>query len=426
MDKNQSGCGHAGYNSATGMGGAYCCLPLPASNVKIASVYPTRFATEGGQLSKPAVVIYNSPKGMSGDVSCRVLSVSGSYTLDWSSARLSSSSPQKSEAEPGDWRLYPVATQINGSAVACAMPSVLVEGPGLLQISLDSNKTWSAGAPVMFYQAILATVSKRPYFTETEGSLILQSDSALKGALLDVSVLLTSSNKTWEFTSIAGGSTNAQLLQLPFIGIPQTLNNDLVVTVTVKCGGTDSPWELPPPGCTTSDNDSATVKVVIYTRLIRAAPPPSWSKTEPVQVDREHVGRLLVSGKPWTGIGYYIKMNPPACAVGAACDVGIMFSNMTTHLRLLAQQGVNMAMIYGLQLYNASARGWLLDQAAAVQVKILLDFPAPPGYKSKTATCGQWQNDTVYRSLVTNTIAAAINHSATLGFFVPTLRNKSL
>ena len=91
---------------------------------------------------------------------------------------------------------------------------------------------------------------------------------------------------------------------------------------------------------------------------------------------------------------------------------------MSAHLKLLGGQGVTMVMIYGLQKYNATAQVWLLDQATAAGVKLLLDFPAPPGYKSATEPCGEWQNNTEYRERVAAVTAAALHHPATLGYFI--------
>jgi hypothetical protein len=147
--------------------------------------------------------------------------------------------------------------------------------------------------PITFYSAVSATVARRPYIYESEGALILQSDASLNGVVLDVAVLLTSQHKTWHFPGILGGTLSAQLLPLPFKGLPLSLNNDLVITVTV----------LPA--------NATSFALTIYSRLIRAAPPPPTSSTVPVQVDREHVGSLRVGGTPWNGVGFYIQLNTP-------------------------------------------------------------------------------------------------------------------
>ena len=421
IDHFQTGCGHKGFNPAssslppsTAIGGAYCCLPLPSNSTHIQHISSTRFATAGGAKSKPAVVMFNSPAASAdGAVSCRVSSVNGGYNLDWSSARRAK--PFKnSTSTPGDFHMFPTAVRINATAVACSMPTVLVAGPGELAISVDGNRTWSVGAPIMFFDAVSAAIARRPYFAEAAGHLILQSDPTLHGATLDVTVLLTYSNKTWSFPRLPGGA-KAKLLALPFAGLPHALNNDLVVTVAVR-GGTDLPWKSVEAG-------AIATTIVMYTRLIRAAPPLPSSAAVPVQIDREHVGSLLVGGKRFTGIGWYVSLNGPTCVSGATprntCDEGIPnITSMASHLATLSKQGVNMVMIYGLLLYNASSQKWLLDQAVNSGVKLLLEFPEPPGYKSATQACGEWQNDTEYQKRIESTVAVAINHAATLGYFI--------
>jgi hypothetical protein len=329
------------------MAGAYCCLPVPSNSTHVKCVSPTRFATAAGSTSKPAIVVFSAP-GASPDavVTCRVSSVNpGGYNLDWSSARRA----KKNEAgtgTPGEFKLYPRAVRLNATAVACTMPPLSVEGPGALSISVDGNKTFSPPVPVMFYEAVSTNIARRPYFSETEGALLLQNDPALDGATLDVMVLLTAANKTWSFEGIPAAGANASLLPLSFAGLPQTLNNDLVVTVTVHSAGGNKdslPW-VPP-----AETGAVATTITLYTRLIRAAPPPVSSGAIPVQIDREHVGRLLVGGQPFTGVGWYVSLNGPNCVSGAtphnACDEGIAnLQNMSAHLNLLGSQGVTMLM----------------------------------------------------------------------------------
>ena len=276
----------------------------------------------------------------------------------------------------------------------------------MLSISLDNNKTWSTGLPIVFYSAVRATVARRPYILETEGALVLQSDAVLKGAILDVAVLLTSQRKTWRFSDLAGGATTAALLPLPFAGLPLTLNNDLLITVTVS-------WARAGQG-----NSGEPYTLTIYSRLIRAAPPPASSRAVPVQVDHEHVGALRVGGRIWNGVGWYVKLNPPDSPPGTS---GIpTLANMSMQLAMLGQQGVNLAMIYNLGAYSPAKQQWMLDQAHAASVKLLLEFPAPPGYKSKDPkqTCGEWLHDSAYKARVLSTIAIAVDHPALLGYFL--------
>ena len=116
----------------------------------------------------------------------------------------------------------------------------------------------------MFYEAVSVNVARRPYFNESEGALLLQTDPALDGTTMDVMVLLTAANKTWRFHRVPAVGTNASLLPLPFApGVPQALNNDLLVSVTVHSGDNSNnslPWV-------------STTTLTLYTRLIRAPPP---------------------------------------------------------------------------------------------------------------------------------------------------------
>jgi hypothetical protein len=307
------------------------------------------------------------------------------------------------------------------------MPPVLVGGPGQLSISLDGNTSWSAGVPIMFFDAVSATVARRPYFAEEGGYMILQSDPALDGATLDVSILLTPFNKSWWFRGLPGGA-KARLLPLSFAGLPQRINNDLVVTVTVRgVGNWRGPWRsvgnpyINWPFVSRKVAGAIITTIKMYTRLIRAGPPPSSSGAVPVQIDHEHTGSLLVGGKRFVGIGWYVNLNLPTCVSGAnprnVCDEGIPnMESMAEHVVTLGKQGVNLLFIYHLSSYNASAQKWLLDQASNAGIKLLLGLPtAPPGgYEA----CGEWQNDTGYKSRIARSIAVAQDHPATLVFFL--------
>jgi hypothetical protein len=271
---------------------------------QVQRVSRARFATAGGPTSKPAVVVFTTaPPSKYADAaattaatappSCRVTSASspgdypsGGYNLDWSSARRAG---QNSSTVPGDFQLFPTARRLNATAVACLMPAISVAGPAKLAISLDGNKTWSAGQPIVFFDAISAAVARRPYIAEREGHVILQSDAALDGTTLDVTVLFTPSNRTWSFANLRGGAGVVRLLPLSLEGLPLTLNNDLVVTVAVR-GGTDAlPWVL------SANPRAVAATITLYSRLIRTVPPSSLSGAIPVQIDREHVGSLLLA-----------------------------------------------------------------------------------------------------------------------------------
>lgn len=62
----------------------------------------------------------------------------------------------------------------------------------------------------------------------------------------------------------------------------------------------------------------------------------------------------------------------------------------------------------------------MLDQASVAGMKLLLEFPAPPGYKSKDPhqTCGEWAHNEAYKAHVTSAISITVDHPALLGWFL--------
>ena len=70
-----------------------------------------------------------------------------------------------------------------------------------------------------------------------------------------------------------------------------------------------------------------------------------------MQVDRQHMGGVLVGGKSWNGVGFYIDLNPPHNPASGYIPT---LANMSRQLQMLGRQGVKMAMIYNLGGYSAA------------------------------------------------------------------------
>ena len=122
---------------------------------------------------------------------CRVGPAAGGYSLAWPAA-------DDVEPSPDKWQLVVPAEVLNQSSVRCTPPPTAVPGPGLLSVTVNGGANWTAGAPIMYYELVHASLDRRPYIREDKARLMLGSDRVLSGAVLRVSVSLPAANASWQ------------------------------------------------------------------------------------------------------------------------------------------------------------------------------------------------------------------------------------
>jgi hypothetical protein len=99
---------------------------------------------------------------------------------------------------------FSTSTVHNETCLFCGVPEVLSEGPGLLSISTD-NKSFTQAGNITYFPLFDPAVGRRPYITETEGPVLLGTDSALLLPGLELLVPATLS---------LDGNVNAKLLRV--------------------------------------------------------------------------------------------------------------------------------------------------------------------------------------------------------------------
>ena len=89
--------------------------------------------------------------------------------------------------------------------------------------------------------------------------------------------------ETWTAQQHAALHREQTVLSFPLDGLPDTINQDVKVTITLPRGQ----------------------RITKLKRLMRAPPLPSTSSALPVQVDHSTRG-LRVDGRPYLGVGWYL------------------------------------------------------------------------------------------------------------------------
>ena len=334
--------------------------PRMNASPTISGVYPSRIGVEGGT----EVTVIGTQFAHSARARCRL------GPADWgpqcgfvvegregspSNPRYGFQWPTTSFEKPSATNYTSVATVINSTALRCAVPSVPLAGAATLSVTMDDGATFSTpsrGSCVLMVPTISAAPSRRPFFGEMSGAIVLSSDRTLAGMQnLSVSAELETPAVTLlDHVAIAGGVST----RLPFdlTPLPKRVSTRLRVTL-----------HLP-------DGD------VWVSRFFERVPPTTLHNGS-TSVDYEH-SAVLVNGQRWILTGMYMGQpqlvgGPPAWS-GSAGAAGLM------SIEQLAKSGLNTVMVYGLGWNISSAGdGWtpehrtlFMDNMAAIGVKVLL------------------------------------------------------
>ena len=275
---------------------------LKTDDASVASVVPARIPTVGGQAVTVTLAL---PAPTAVAAWCRVGPAAGGYSLAWPAA-------DDVEPSPDKWQLVVPAEVLNQSSVRCTPPPTAVPGPGLLSVTVNGGANWTAGAPIMYYELVHASLDRRPYIREDKARLMLGSDRVLSGAVLRVSVSLPAANASWQFTDVPGGSD--VMLPLPLDALPPAIHNDMQVVVALPDGR----------------------NVTLWTRMLRTPPPAAGSGATAVQVDMASGGGLLLNGQKWNAAGWYMAMSTPRSQAIPS------LANLSAHMQTMARSGVNL------------------------------------------------------------------------------------
>ena len=362
-------------------------IPRVSAQLKTddASVVPARIPTVGGQAVTVTLAL---PAPIAVAAWCKVEPAAGGYSLAWPAA-------DDVEPSPDKWQLVVPAEVLNQSSVRCTPPPTAVPGPGLLSVTVNGGANWTAGAPIMYYELVHASLDRRPYIREDKARLMLGSDRELSGAVLRVSVSLPAANASWQFADVPGGSD--VMLPLPLDGLPSAIHNDMRVVVALPDGR----------------------NVTLWTRMLRTPPPAAGSAATAVQVDMASGGGLLLNGQKWNAAGWYMAMSTPRSQAIPS------LANLSAHMQTMAHSGVNLMYVYGLAAHNLSSQRWLFDRAEAAGVKLLLELAGfqavPPAADAEASDpCGLWRDTPAYsfRAELERVVTHARSHPAILGYFL--------
>ena len=115
---------------------------------------------------------------------------------------------------------------------------------------------------------------------------------------------------------------------------------------------------------------------------------------------------LLVGGKPWSGVGWYLQFQQACCgkpAYGRSEDPRLWghLSNLTHVVRAeMVPRGINLAMVYGIQTHPLQEQIDFLDSIAGDGFKIM--YPLDVRNSTELET----------------TVAQFKEHSALLGWYI--------
>ena len=244
------------------------------------------------------------------------------------------------------------ATCLNVSITA-AGSTPLHEGAGLLVASSNNGTNWtSPGEPAQLFELVSVAFGRRPYLNEPHAELLVRTDLAMTGSLapgLNVQIALAfpfaaAGHQTRTFTTATEPlllRTAEMRLPFSFAGLPPTVNQDVVITITVN----------------------GTWNITKYRRFMRA-PPPASSSVLAVQVDHT-TKSLLVDGRVWSGQGWYIAHEDmPMNGFVTAIDMLVRD----------AQRSLNTGVLYGMYSWSAKEQLDMLDQLASVGYRGLYDL----------------------------------------------------
>ena len=241
------------------------------------------------------------------------------------------------------------ARRINGTHLACTPPAVPLEGVAVLSIAPD-NATWT-GVPncLQFFALFSASVSRRPFFGEAEGALLVSTDATLAGdPTLRVSAVLSSPQSTLVASvPIKGGTRH----RLPFdlLSLPPRVSTTVTVRLTIGSAN----------------------RTLCKTRQFERVAGTAEHSSSAVDLE---TGALMVDGERFLIAGVYISTNNML--------YGNSLVNMTpsehqpgfaAQLNQLARTGVNTAMIYQASQLPPAELSALLDVLTVIGMRITLE-----------------------------------------------------
>lgn len=239
---------------------------------------------------------------------------------------------------------------INATCAVCQLPPVIVAGSVHLALGVP-NPTgvtdWSVGTRIAFFDPVEVAFGLRPYISESFGSLLLAPHFSMAEAIsFEVELLLpfaSPSARTHQWKDL-NASQAEHILTFALDGLPSIINQDCRIIVRFANGG-------------------ATIERL--RRLQRAPPLPASSTVLPVQVDHSRRS-LLLDGRIWRGIGFYMAGFGQGGYWWGFQDLSDLV------LRGLAPHGVNQGMLYNFQYFPIEVQLKFLDRAAAVGFKVML------------------------------------------------------
>ena len=185
------------------------------------------------------------------------------------------------------------ATVLNSTALRCTPAPVHSDGLGTLTVSMD-NRTFSpnASAPIRFFPLFSIAVGRRPYLSETEGTILV--DPGGQGGAEWEREMLALTGGSCAFTATVGSHAlfarpavrlTGSVISTPFEldKLPTTLVDTLHVSIACSSG----------------------LKLNKYRDFQRYPHPTGGGSVS--QVDHTRAG-LLVDGEPWLGLGWYYSM----------------------------------------------------------------------------------------------------------------------
>jgi hypothetical protein len=299
---------------------------------------------------------------------------------------------------------YEPSVEFNGTVISdtllkCQPPAVLAPGPGMLDVRNDGG--WSNGTSVEYVYLIDVALGRRPYISETSGHLLLRCNISLigKGGVTVEASLPPPINARWRWEDLTLNGSN--VLQFPLgtghssaAWMPSTVNADLKIVVTAS-------WLEP----------RANRSITKWRRFMRA-PPPQPGSAVPVQVD--HFRRsLLVGGELFFGSGWFSHSGDNWWTPDGSTEGSWPMTLEATEamVRMQAQLGDNIIMLYGLSNLNTSQALRLLDQCAAVGLKVMY-----PLDHELTGGAAHFNGTDMTKAWLLGNVSLVRNHSAILGY----------
>ena len=240
---------------------------------------------------------------------------------------------------------------LNTTCARCQLPPVIVAGAVHLALGMPDSATgktaWSAGTRIGFFDRVEVAFGLRPYIAEASGSLLLAphwSMAASKSFAVELQLPFARPSARVHRWAALNASQAEHVLTFSLDGLPATVNQDCRIIVRFDGGPT----------------------IERLRRLQRAPPLPASSAVLPVQVDHSRRS-LLVDGRTWRGVGFYMAGFGQGGYWWGYEDLGDLA------LRGFAPHGVNQGMLYNFQYFPVDVQLSFLDRAAAVGFKVMLE-----------------------------------------------------